>query len=52
MSWSGRAARRKIEDGDVKPRIRISVVSWRKMEMAGLMAIEKDILSVKWKYEI
>ena len=47
-SWIGSAAKRKIEEGVVKPRVRIEVVSWRGSKKEGFMFIEKeDILDVK-----
>jgi hypothetical protein len=39
-SWIGSAAKRKIEEGVAKPRVRIEVVSWRGSK-------KEDILDVK-----
>jgi hypothetical protein len=47
VNWRGKVARRRMEVGDVKPRIRISVVSWRRIVMAGFMDIGKAILRYK-----
>ena len=47
-SWIGSAAKRKIEEGVAKPRVRIEVVSWRGNKREGFMFIEKEnILDVK-----
>lgn len=47
-SWIGSAAKRKIEEGVTKPRVRIEVVSWRENRKEGFMLMEEeDILDVK-----
>jgi hypothetical protein len=47
-SWIGSAAKRKIEEGLTKPRVRIEVVSWRENRKEGFMLMEEeDILDVK-----
>ncbi len=48
----GNAASRKREQGEVKPRVRMVVVSWRAMVMAGCMGAGKgDIVGVEVECE-
>jgi hypothetical protein len=45
VSWMGNAAKRKIEEGVVKPRVRSEVVSCReRIKMGFMLVADEDIL--------
>lgn len=45
VSWIGKAAKRRKEGGGVEPRMKVCVVSWRRVREKGLAVIGEGILA-------